>query len=65
MYGSIEFEERRSHWKYIMKSIDIFNIPWMCIRDIIEVKENEEKDGGWMRSKKESTTFKILLMVVG
>ena len=44
IYGSTDFDERRDQWEYIKKSIDIFNIPWMCIWDFNEIKENGEND---------------------
>ena len=47
-----DFEERKQLWDYIKKSVDIFNIPWMCIGDFNEVKENEEKDGVWRTGRK-------------
>ena len=42
MYSSTDFEERMNHWEYIKRSVAIFNIPWMCIRDFNDVKDNGE-----------------------
>ena len=49
IYGSTDFEERRSKWEYVKKSVVIFSIPWMYIGDFNEVKENAEKKGGKWR----------------
>ncbi|XWS48307.1 hypothetical protein CRYUN_Cryun13aG0064000 [Craigia yunnanensis] len=57
MYRSTNFDERRNHWEYIKKSMAIFNIPWMCIGDFNKVKDNEEKGGGNLRSRRRINCF--------
>ena len=57
IYASTDFDERRNQWDYIKKSVEIFDIPWLCIGDFNEIKENGEKKWGRIRGKRRINNF--------